>query len=55
LADEATATVGGTPMKIRSGVRRKPPPTPNTPVRKPTAPPSPSRTKTSTDTSAIGR
>ena len=33
-----TATAVGTPMKIRSGVSRKPPPTPNRPDRKPTAP-----------------
>jgi len=55
LAEEATATVGGTPMKMSSGVSRKPPPTPNTPERNPTAAPRPSRTKMSSDTSAIGR
>ena len=55
LAEEATATAGGTPMKISSGVSRNPPPTPNTPDRKPIAAPSPSRTKTSSETSAIGR
>jgi len=55
LAEEATATVGGMPMKINSGVSRKPPPTPNTPERNPTAAPKPSRTKMSSDTSAIGR
>ncbi len=32
-----TATADGTPMKIRSGVSRKPPPTPNSPERNPTA------------------
>ena len=53
--EEATATVGGTPMKMSSGVSRKPPPTPNTPERNPTAAPRPSRTKMSSDTSAIGR
>ncbi len=39
-----TATDGGTPMKISSGVIRKPPPTPNRPDNSPIAPPSP-RTK----------
>src|SRR6516164_2262320 len=53
--DIAPAPMGGTPMKIRSGVRRKPPPTPNTPERNPTAAPRPSSKKTSSDTSAIGR
>jgi len=42
-------------MKIKSGVSRKPPPTPNTLTENPTTPPRPSRTKTSTDTSAIGK
>ena len=55
FAEEATATVGGTPMKMRSGVSRKPPPTPNTPDRNPTMLPRTSRTKTSSDTSAMGR
>jgi hypothetical protein len=55
LADDATATGAGTPMRISSGVSRKPPPTPNTPDKNPTAAPRPSRTKMSSDTSAIGR
>ena len=50
-----TETAGGTPMKISSGVIKKPPPTPNTPERKPTAPPRPSSRSTFTDISAIGR
>ena len=37
LATVATDTTGGMPEKIRSGVSRKPPPTPNRPDRKPTA------------------
>jgi len=49
------ATAGGTPMKISSGVSRKPPPTPNIPDRKPMAPPMPSSRKTLSDSSAIGR
>ena len=55
LAEDATATGAGTPIKISKGVKRNPPPTPNTPDKKPTAAPSPSRTKTSIETSAIGR
>jgi hypothetical protein len=55
LAEEATAMVWGTPMKMRKGVSRKPPPTPNTPERNPTAPPRISRTNTSCDIAAIGR
>jgi hypothetical protein len=31
LATEATATAGAMPMKIKSGVIRKPPPMPNMP------------------------
>jgi hypothetical protein len=42
-------------MKKRSGVIRKPPPTPNMPDRKPTIPPIPRIRKASTETSAIGR
>ena len=41
LESEAAATVDGIPTMIRSGVMRKPPPTPNSPERKPTAPPRP--------------
>ena len=36
FAAEATATAGGMPMKNRSGVRMKPPPTPNMPDSSPT-------------------
>jgi hypothetical protein len=43
------------PEKIRNGVSRKPPPTPNMPERKPTAAPSPSITRRFTDISAMGR
>jgi hypothetical protein len=52
---EATATAGGMPVKIRSGVSRKPPPTPNMPDRKPTAPPMPRNSSMLTVSSAIGR
>ena len=55
LASVPTATAGVTPMKIRSGVIRKPPPTPNMPERKPTAPPMPSNRKMLIDISAMGR
>ena len=37
------------------GEGTNPPPTPNMPLSTPTMPPSPSRTKAFTDTSAIGR
>src|SRR5580692_5948164 len=50
---DAAATGAGTPIRINSGVSRKPPPTPNTPDRNPTAAPRPSRTNMSSDTSAI--
>jgi hypothetical protein len=39
LAPVATATEGGTPIRISMGVSRKPPPTPNSPEMKPTPPP----------------
>ena len=55
LASVATATAGGTPMKISSGVIRNPPLTPNMPERKPTPPPMPSRIMALSDISAIGR
>jgi hypothetical protein len=42
-------------MKIRSGVIRNPPPTPNNPDRNPTPPPISRIKKTSTDISAMGR
>jgi hypothetical protein len=46
---------GGIPDSIKSGVSRKPPPTPNMPDRKPTAAPSPSITTRFTEISARGR
>jgi hypothetical protein len=52
---DATATGAGTPEKISSGVSRKPPPTPNRPERKPTAPPIPIRKKRFIESSAMGR
>jgi hypothetical protein len=55
LAAEATATAGGMPMKNRSGVRMKPPPTPNSPDSIPTIAPISSRPGPLTETSAIGR
>jgi hypothetical protein len=55
LAWLATATAGGMPTKIRSGVARKPPPTPNMPDSSPAAPPRPSRMNTFIDCSAMGR
>jgi hypothetical protein len=36
LASFATAYAGGTPKKIKNGVIKKPPPTPNNPDRTPT-------------------
>ena len=51
----ATATAGDTPMKISSGVIRKPPPMPNMPEMNPTARPIPKTRKTLTGMSAIGR
>jgi hypothetical protein len=50
-----TATAGGTPMKISSGVMRKPPPTPNNPDSNPTAAPKPRTIKMFIDISAMGR
>ena len=50
-----TATAGGMPRKIRSGVIRKPPPMPNSPEMKPTAAPIPRMSRTLTGISAIGR
>ena len=55
LATLATATAGEMPMKINSGVIRKPPPMPNMPEMKPTASPIPSTRKMFTGRSAIGR
>ena len=50
-----TATAGGMPEKISSGVIRKPPPTPNRPERKPTAPPMARNVRMLADISATGR
>jgi hypothetical protein len=55
LATEATATAGEIPMKIRSGVIRKPPPIPNIPETTPTAAPIARTRKMLTGMSAIGR
>ena len=55
LASVPTATAGGTPTKISSGVMRKPPPTPKIPDKKPTPPPMPSKRKMLADISAMGR
>ena len=55
LASVATATTGVTPMKISSGVIRKPPPTPNIPDKIPTPPPSPSSSKAFSEISAMGK
>ena len=51
----ATATVEGMPVNTRSGVIRKPPPTPNMPERKPTPRPSATMISQLTDISATGR
>ena len=51
----ATAKAGGMPMKIKSGVIRKPPPMPNMPEMKPTAAPSARSSSMFTGMSAIGR
>ena len=51
----ATATDGRIPMKIRSGVIRKPPPIPNMPEMNPTASPMASSRNMLTGISAIGR
>ena len=50
-----TTTAGGMPMKISSGVIRKPPPIPNMPERNPTASPKPRIRKMLTGMSAMGR
>ena len=51
----ATATAGEMPMKISSGVIRKPPPMPNMPEMNPTASPITKMRNTLTGNSAIGR
>jgi hypothetical protein len=55
LATLATATPGEIPRKMRNGVIRKPPPTPNIPDMKPTASPIANKRKIFMATSAIGR
>ena len=55
LATLATATAGEMPMKISSGVIRKPPPMPNMPEMKPTASPMARTRNILTGMSAIGR
>jgi hypothetical protein len=55
LATVATATPGEIPRKIKNGVIRKPPPTPNIPDMKPTANPIAKRRKMFMARSAIGR
>ena len=55
LETVATATAGTMPMKISSGVIRKPPPMPNIPEMKPTASPMPSSRNILTGRSAMGR
>ena len=55
LVTEATATAGEIPMKINSGVIRKPPPIPNMPETNPTAAPIARMSSTLTGRSAIGR
>ena len=55
LAPVATATAGEMPVKINSGVIRKPPPMPNMPARMPTAAPMPKIVNALTVISAIGR
>ena len=55
FASVATATAGGIPIKISSGVIRNPPLTPNSPDRNPTAPPIERIMNTLTDISAMGR
>ena len=55
LASFATAYEGGMPKKIKKGVIRKPPPTPNNPDKTPTTVLKEKIVITFTDTSAIGR
>ncbi len=51
----AAATVEGMPAMISRGVMRKPPPTPKSPERKPTAPPRPKSSKMLIALPEIGR
>ena len=55
LASFATAYAGGTPKKIKNGVIKKPPPTPNKPERTPTNALNKSISTGLTKTCAIGR
>jgi hypothetical protein len=55
LASLAAATAGGMPRKIRSGVARKPPPTPTRPARNPMPAPSVTINSRLTVVSAMGR
>ena len=55
LGTLATATAGGMPVRIKSGVIRNPPPTPNMPEMKPTVIPRPRIRNKFTGSSAMGR
>jgi hypothetical protein len=55
FASLATANVGGTPKKIKKGVIKKPPPTPNRPERTPTTQLSVKIENILIETSAIGK
>jgi hypothetical protein len=55
FASLATAYVGGTPKKIRKGVIKNPPPTPNRPESTPTTPLKEKIAIIFTETSAIGK
>ena len=55
FASFATAYVGGTPKKIKKGVIKNPPPTPNKPESTPTIPLREKIDNIFTDTSAIGK
>ena len=55
FASFATAYAGGTPKKIKNGVIKKPPPTPNKPESIPTIPLREKIAIMLTDTSAIGK
>tara|TARA_B110000305_G_C18953034_1_gene409238 strand:- start:331 stop:588 length:258 start_codon:yes stop_codon:yes gene_type:complete len=55
FASFATAYVGGTPKKIKKGVIKKPPPTPNNPDNIPTTALKEKIPTKLTDTSAIGK
>ncbi len=54
-ASVPTATAGGMPRKIKSGVIKKPPPTPNKPESPPTNMPKSTISSMLTFISAIGR